>query len=67
MLNNKRKYFYINSFIFLALFSKSNECIFQNKIILSCYLLNLTLIDNQTRQIWINLELYFLSYEFSNV
>ena len=32
MINNKIKYFYIRSFIFLALFSKRNECIFEIKI-----------------------------------
>ena len=43
-----------------------------NKILFSCYLLNLIflnidyLIYNPTKQIWINLELYFKIYEFSN-
>ena len=46
--------------------------IFLNTNLLSCYLLNLTfrMIDNfiydPMKQIWINLELYFESYEFSN-
>ena len=31
MLNNKRKYFYIHSFIFIVLFSKINERIFKIK------------------------------------
>ena len=41
MLNNKRKYFFIPSFIFLSFISKRNECFF-NKTLLPCYLLNLT-------------------------
>ena len=32
MLNNKRKYFYIHSFIFLVLLSKINERIFEIKL-----------------------------------
>ena len=45
---------------------------FLNKNLFSCYLLNLTfkMIDylnsDEVRQIWINLELHFESYEFSN-
>ena len=33
-LNNMRNYFYIHSCIFLALFFKRNECIFEMKFIL---------------------------------
>ena len=32
MINNKRKYFDIHSFICFALFSKRNECIFEIEI-----------------------------------
>ena len=45
---------------------------FCNKILFSCFLLNLTflMIDNlifdPMKQIWINLELYFKRYEFYN-
>ena len=43
-----------------------------NKKLFSCYLNNLSfimldnLIYDPTKQIWINLELYFESYEFSH-
>ena len=32
MINNKRMYFYIYSFIFLTFFSKRNECMFEINI-----------------------------------
>ena len=32
MLNNKRKYFFVHSFIFLVLFSVRNDNIFEMKI-----------------------------------
>ena len=38
MLNNKRKYFYVQSFIFLVLFSKINEYIFEIKCILLLFI-----------------------------
>ena len=46
--------------------------VFLNRNLISFYLLNLTfrmidnLIFNPMKQIWINLELYFESYEYSN-
>ena len=58
---------YFSNFIFLREMSA-----FLNKNVFSCYFLNLTfkmrdyLNSDQKRQIWINLELYFEIYEFSN-
>ena len=64
--------FYNNYLYFLKLKSLKNKCIFEmkikNLIIYLFWIFRMTdnLILDQMKEIWINLELYFKSYEFSN-
>ena len=67
----RKNIFYLHSCIFLFLFSKRNDCIFEVKIYPLVikyfeFLMIDNLISDPTKQIWINLEFYFESYEFSN-
>ena len=68
----KRKDFYLHLCIFISLFYKIHKCInlinMYSLIILIIWLFIMIdySISDPTKQIWINLELYFESYEFYN-
>ena len=65
MLNNKRKCLYTLIYFSKCCFSRRNECIFEIRISIIFKIID-NLISNPMKQIWINVELYFESYEFSN-
>ena len=69
-LKYKRKDLYLHLCIFIKLFYKIHKCIklikIHSLIILIIWLFKMIdcSISNPKKQIWINLELYFESYEF---
>ena len=71
-LKYKRKYLYLHLCIFIKLFYKIHKCIKLIKIhsliilIIWIFIMIYYSISDPTKQIWLNLELYFESYDFSN-